>query len=289
MKGVILAAGTGSRLYPASLAVSKHLLPVYDKPLIYYPLSTLLLCGIRDIAIVTTPRDAPLFASLLENGSRFGISLTYLVQEAPRGIAHGLLLAKDFAATSRLALILGDNIFYGHDLPQRLKKGLELEGASIFTYPVQDPERYGVVSFDASGMPSDIVEKPLSPLSRLAVTGLYGYGPEVFEIAASLAPSARGESEITDVNRVFLRQGRLNAVPLGRGHAWLDAGNPESLLEASFFIETLERRQGLKISCPEEIAYRQGWIGRDDLCREGRRLKQSGYGAYLLQVAEEGT
>ncbi len=288
MKGMILAGGSGTRLYPATLAVSKQLLPVYDKPMIYYPLSTLMLAGIRDILVISTPRDTPSFEQLLGDGRRWGIRLSYAVQPAPGGLAQAFLIGRKFIGKDPVALVLGDNIFHGHDLVGLLGRAAKRrKGATIFAYQVNDPERYGVVEFGGKNRVKGIVEKPARPKSRFAVVGLYFYDNRVVSIAAGLKPSARGELEITDVNRQYLEWGELDVQPLGRGHAWLDTGTHESLLEASHFIETIERRQGLKVACPEEIAWRKGYISAAQLRRLARPLAKSGYGAYLLRVLAE--
>ncbi len=290
MKGIILAGGAGTRLYPATQVVSKQLLPVYDKPMIYYPLSTLLLGGIRDILIISTPQDTPRFAQLLGDGGRWGLNLSYAVQPSPDGLAQAFVIGRDFVGRDSSCLILGDNIFYGHDLSTDVQAAAKRgRGATIFAYPVANPERYGVVEFDAGGRVVSIEEKPAQPKSRYAVTGLYFYDNKVLDIAASLGPSARGELEITDVNRKYLEAGELEVVVMSRGYAWLDTGTHESLLEAAHFIETIERRQGLKIACPEEIAFRMGFISAADLERLAAPLLKSGYGQYLLQVLRERT
>jgi glucose-1-phosphate thymidylyltransferase len=285
MKGIILAGGSGTRLYPVTQVVSKQLLPVYDKPMVYYPLSTLMLAGIRDILVVSTPQDTPRFEQLLGDGRRWGIRLSYAVQPKPQGIAQAFLVGREFIGADSVALVLGDNIFYGNELTELLQRASAAKsGATVFAYPVKDPERYGVIEFDAQGKAVGIEEKPKQPKSRYAVVGLYFYDNRVVRIAEGLKPSPRGELEITDVNRAYLERGELQALPMGRGMAWLDTGTHETLLEAAHFIETIERRQGLKIACPEEIAYRHGWIDARALEALAKPLANSGYGEYLLQV-----
>ena len=288
MKGIILAGGSGTRLYPATLAVSKQLLPVYDKPMIYYPLSVLMLAGIRDILLISTPEDTPRFQALLGDGAKWGLNLSYAVQPSPDGLAQAFIIGRTFVGSDASALVLGDNIFYGHDLSQQLlRASARRDGATVFAYPVADPERYGVAEIDADGRVLSLEEKPQKPKSRYAVTGLYFYDNHVLDIAAGLRPSARGELEITDVNKAYLAQGALACEVMGRGMAWLDTGTHESLLEAGQYIATIERRQGLKIACPEEIAYRLGYIGAADVDRLGREMAKNGYGQYLLALLRE--
>jgi glucose-1-phosphate thymidylyltransferase len=287
-KGIILAGGSGTRLYPVTHAMGKSLLPVYNKPMIYYPLCTLMLAGIRNILLITTPEDVPKFQTLLGDGSQFGLQLQYEVQPRPEGIAQAFLVGEDFLGANPCALVLGDNIFYGHDLAKDLRNAAtKTRGARVFAYPVQDPERYGVVEFDSAGRALSIEEKPKRPKSRYAVTGLYFYDDQVIKIAKSLKPSARGELEITDVNKAYLERGQLEVVVMGRGMAWLDTGTHESLMDASLYIQAIEKRQGLMVACPEEIALRSGYITAEQVEKIGSSMKNNTYGAYLLQLLRD--
>ena len=288
MKGIILAGGSGTRLYPITMSVSKQLLPIYDKPMIYYPLSTLMLAGIREILVITTPQDQAQFQRLLGDGSQYGLQLSYAAQPSPDGLAQAFIIGREFVGADNVALVLGDNIFYGHGLPEDLRRASQrTEGATVFAYQVRDPERYGVVEFDAEGRAISLEEKPKAPRSHWAVTGLYFYDNRVLDVAANLKPSARGELEITDVNRAYLEWGALHVEKLGRGIAWLDTGTHESLHQASGFIQTLQERQGLMVSCLEEIAYREGWMTAEDVRRIAEPMKKNEYGQYLLRMIEQ--
>lgn len=287
-KGIVLAGGRNARLHPVTIGVCKQLLPIYDKPMVYYPLTTLMFGGVREVLIVSTPRDTPRIKELLGDGGRLGMRLSYAVQEQPRGLAHAFVVGRDFVGDDSVALILGDNLFFGSELPRKARQAMTANrGATVFTYPVQNPKDFGVLELDAAGRPQEIVEKPQTPKSNLAVTGLYVYDNDVLDMAASLRPSARGELEITDINRIYLRQGRLDVVRFGRGMAWLDTGTPETLLQASLFVQTIEQRQGFKIACPEEVAWRMGWISHDALAALAGEFAGKPYGEYLQGLLAE--